>query len=79
MRAVATSRAKPELASQAENVSRIIGIMEQVGEVIVIDQREIAMNRDSIIPSRQMRADKRWERFRARPMRPRRKAEEKVK
>lgn len=79
MRVVATKRAKPRLASQAENVSRIIGVREQVGVVIVMDQREMAINRDSIMLSRQMRADRRWERFKARPMRPRIKAEEKVK
>lgn len=58
MRVVATSRAKPELASQAENVSKIIGAREEMGEVIVIDQREMAMNRDNIMPSKQIRADK---------------------
>lgn len=79
MRVVATKRARPELASQAENVSKIMGTREQRGAAIVVDQREMAINKDSIIPSRQIRADRRWERFRARPMRPRIKAEEKVK
>lgn len=79
VRVLATKRAKPELASQAEKVNKIMGARVQVGVAIDVDQREMAINRDSIMLSRQMRADRRWERFRARPMRPRIKAEEKVK
>lgn len=79
MRVVATNRARPALASQAENVNKIMGIMEQVGDAIVIDQREMAINNDNIIPSIQIRADRRWERFRAKPIRLRTKADEKVK
>lgn len=75
MRVAATRRAKPELASQAENVSKIMGAKDSEGEFIVIDQIAIAMNRESIIPSRQIRADKRWERLKASPVRPRINAE----
>lgn len=38
-----------------------------------------AMNRDSIMPSRHSRAERRWVRWKARPISPRIKADEKVK
>lgn len=41
--------------------------------------RERATNRDSIIPSRHSRAERRWNRWNARPVKPRKKAEEKAK
>lgn len=71
MRVAATSRASPELASQAENVNKTIGASDRDGELITIDQIAIAINRESIIPSRQIRADNRWERLKASPVRPR--------
>ena len=37
------------------------------------------MNRDSIMPSKHNRAERRWVRWNARPISPRMKAEEKVK
>lgn len=67
--------ARPELASQAENVSRIMGAKDKEGELIVMDQIASARKRESIIPSRQRRADKRWERLKASPVRPRINAE----
>ena len=78
-REVATKIANPALASQAENVKRIIGIIELEVEFNVIDQIAVAINRVSIIPSRHRRADKRCERLNARPIRPRMNAEVKLK
>lgn len=40
---------------------------------------ENAMNKDNIIPSRQRRAERRWVRWNARPIRPRMNADEKAK
>lgn len=41
--------------------------------------RDSAINRDSIIPSKHRRADKRWVRWKARPANPSRKVDEKAK
>lgn len=71
----ATRRARPELASQAENVNRIMGASDKEGEFIVMDHMASARNRESIIPSRQRRADRRWDRLKASPVRPRMNAE----
>lgn len=60
VRAVATSRASPVLASQAENARRKTGRAEKLVEPNCMDQRDRAMNRESIIPSRQSRADSKW-------------------
>lgn len=78
MRAVATSRARPAAASQAENANRSIGEAEKFVELNCRDHRESAMNKDSIIPSKQSRAERRWVRWNARPARPRIKVDEKV-
>lgn len=58
-REAATRIASPALASQAENVRRIIGMMELEVELSVMDQMAVAMKRVSIIPSRHKRADRR--------------------
>lgn len=79
VRAVATSNASPVLASQAENARRKTGRAEKFVEPNCIDHRDRAINRDSIIPSRQRRADSRWVRWNVRPASPRMKAEEKEK
>ena len=71
VRAVATSRARPAPASQAENARRSIGAAEKFVTLNCRDQRDSATNRDSIIPSRQSRAERRWVRWNARPVRPR--------
>lgn len=57
---MATSRASPVLASQAENARRKTGKAEKLVELNCIDQRERAINRESIMPSKQRRADRRW-------------------
>lgn len=57
---MATRRARPALASQAEKANRIIGEAEKLVESSCRVQRERAMNRDNIIPSRQRRAERRW-------------------
>lgn len=59
MRAVATSNARPALASHAEKASRIIGEAEKFVESSWSVHRERAMNRESIIPSRQRSAERR--------------------
>lgn len=60
MRAVATSSASPTPASQAENAKRSIGEAEKFVESSWRVQRERAINRESIIPSRHSRAERRW-------------------
>jgi len=60
VRAVATSRASPALASQAENASRSIGEAEKWVVLSCRAHRERAMNRESIIPSKHRRAERRW-------------------
>lgn len=76
---MATSRARPALASQAENARRSIGAAENPVISNCRAQRASAINSDSIIPSRQSRADKRWVRWNVRPISPRTKAELKLK
>lgn len=79
MRAVATRRARPTLASQAENASRSIGVAEELVESSCRAHKERAMNRESIMPSKQRRAERRWVRWNARPDRLKMKVDEKVK
>lgn len=79
VREVATRSARPALASQAEKASRSIGEVEKLDESNWSVHSENAMNRESIIPSRQRRADRRWTRLKARPISPRIKVEEKAK
>lgn len=79
VRAVATRRANPALASQAEKAKRSIGAAEYPVTPSWRAQMEKAIYRDSIIPSRQSRAERRWVRWNARPIRPRINADEKAK
>lgn len=60
VRAVATRRARPALASHAENASRSIGAAEKLVEFSWRVQRERAMNKDNIMPSKHKRAERRW-------------------
>lgn len=59
VRAVATSRASPALASHAEKAKRSIGAEEKLAAFSCRAHRERAMKRESIIPSRQRRAERR--------------------
>lgn len=79
VRAVATRRASPVLASQAENASSRMGRAEKLVEERLMHHRERAINSESIIPSRQRRADKRCVRWNASPDSPKTKAVEKEK
>lgn len=56
---MATSRASPALASQAEKASKIMGEAEKLVESNCNVHKERAINRESIIPSRHKRADRR--------------------
>ena len=76
---MATSIARPALASQAEKASINMGIVVEVVELSVRDHRESITNRASIMASRQRRADKRWVRWKARPIILSKKAVETVK
>lgn len=79
VRAVATRRASPALASQAEKASRIMGADEKFAESKCSVHRDKPINRESIIPSKHKRADSRWVRWNAKPAKPRIKADEKAK
>lgn len=79
VRAVATRRPRPALASHAEKASRIIGAVVKLVESSCRVHRERAMKSDSIMPSKHKRADRRWWRWRAKPVRPRVNAAEKAK
>lgn len=79
VRAVATRRARPALASQAENAKRSIGAAEKFVEFSCKVQMERAINKESIIPSRHRRTERRWVRWNASPVSPRAKADEKAK
>lgn len=57
---MATSKAKPTLASQAENVSKSKGVAKELIELKCKVHKERPINRESIIPSKHNRADKRW-------------------
>lgn len=76
---MATSRASPALASQAEKARRIIGEVEKFVESSCRVQRERAMKRDNIMPSKHSRAESRWERWNANPASPRINVDEKAK
>lgn len=60
MRAVATSSAKPVLASQAEKARSSIGAVENPVDSNCSAHRASAINRDSIIPSKHRSADSKW-------------------
>lgn len=79
MRAVATSKASPALASQAEKARRSMGAADRFVESSCRVQIESPINKESIIPSKHKRAERRWVRWNARPVSPRVKADEKAK
>lgn len=79
VREVATSRASPALASHAEKASRIIGEGVKLTVSSWRAHKERVTYSDNIIPSKQRRAERRWVRWNARPVRPRKKAEEAAK
>jgi len=60
VRAVATSRPSPALASQAEKARRSIAEPEKLVVESCMVHRERAINKESIIPSRQRSAERRW-------------------
>lgn len=60
MRHVATSRASPALASQAEKASRNMAEDEKLEEPSCKVQIERAIKRESIMASRHNRAERRW-------------------
>lgn len=57
---MATSRASPALASHAEKASSRRGEVKKLIEENSSVHRERAKKRESIIPSRQRRAESRW-------------------
>lgn len=57
---MATNRARPALASQAEKANISIGDAEKLVESSCKVQIDRAMNRESIIASKHKRADRRW-------------------
>jgi len=79
VRDVATSKAKPALASQAEKASKSMGEAEKLVESNCRTQIERAIKSESIIASKHKRAERRWVRWNARPTKPNIKVEEKAK
>lgn len=59
---MATKRASPVLASQAENAKRSIGAAEKLVDPSWRLQTESARNNESIMASRHRSADRRWAR-----------------
>lgn len=76
---MATSSARPALASQAEKARSKIGAAEKAVDSSCSVHRAKAINKDNIIPSRHRSADRRWVRWNARPASPRVNAEVKLK
>lgn len=76
---MATRRARPALASQAEKANRSIGEAEKLVESSCKVQIERAIKRESIMASRHNKADKRWVRWSAKPISPNIKVDEKAK
>lgn len=60
VRAVATSRARPVLASQAEKAKSNMGAVENPVDSNCRAHRASAINRDNIIPSKHKSAESRW-------------------
>lgn len=60
VRAVATSRARPELASQAEKARSSMGTVAMLMVLSCRAHKEVARNSDSIMLSRHNRAERRW-------------------
>lgn len=75
---MATSRASPVLASQAENARSSNGAAENAVAPSCRDHRARAINKESIIPSRHNSAERRWVRWKARPVKPSKNAEVKL-
>jgi len=75
---VATRRAKPVLASHAERARRNIGVERCAVAPSWRAHRVRPINNDNIIPSKQIRADRRRVRWRVKPTSARRKADEKA-
>lgn len=57
---MATSSARPALASQAEKAKRSIGAVEKAVISSCRAHKASAINNDNIIPSKQRSADRRW-------------------
>jgi len=76
---VATRSARPVLASQAEKASNNIGAAEKLVDSNCKAHRANAINRDSIIPSKQRSAESKWVRWNANPISPKMNAELKLK
>lgn len=57
---MATNKARPALASQAEKANKSIGAAENMVDSNCMAQRASAINNDSIIPSRHSSAESRW-------------------
>lgn len=76
---MATSKARPVLASQAEKVNKNIGADEKLVAPRVRAHREKDKYRDSIMPSKHRRAESRWVRLKDNPANPKMKAEKKEK
>lgn len=76
---MATNSPRPALASQAEKAKRSMGEAEKLVADSCMAHKERAINKESIIPSRQSRAERRWIRWNASPVSPSIKVEEKVK
>lgn len=74
MRVVATRSARPALASQTDSVRRRIGAAAEMAVFSWSIQRERPKNNESIIASRQSRAERRCVRLKAKPKSPVRKA-----
>lgn len=60
VRAVATRRAKPALASQAENARSSTGVAAKLVALSCSDHNDRARNKESIMPSKQSSAERRW-------------------
>lgn len=76
---MATKRARPTLASQAESARSSKGQAEKVKLKSCRDQRERARNRESMMPSRHRRTDSKWVRWKASPASIKKKEAERVK
>lgn len=76
---MATRRAKPAPASQAEKANNKIGAAEKAVDSSCSIHRARAINKDSIMPSKHSRAESRWVRWNASPVSPSVNAEAKLK
>lgn len=67
VRVEATSRARPVAASQAENVSMIMGRIVEIDDCVWMGHMARAIYMDNIMPSKHNKAEIRWVRWKARP------------